>query len=45
MPSDIQVDKSKFDNVLRRMVNMKPMTPKELGAKLKAEKASKKTKP
>ncbi len=31
----------KFDAVLRRMLDMKPMTAKELSAKLKAEKAAK----
>lgn len=38
---DITVDADKFDAVLRRMVNMKPMTVKELSAKLKTEKAVK----
>ena len=40
---DITVDADKFDAVLQRMVNMKPMTVKELSAKLKAEKAAKAT--
>jgi hypothetical protein len=31
----------KFDAVLRRMLDMKPMTAKELSVKLKAEKAAK----
>jgi response regulator RpfG family c-di-GMP phosphodiesterase len=39
---DITVDADKFDAVLRRMVNMKPMTVKELSAKLKAEREAKK---
>ena len=34
-------DEDKFDAVLRRMLDMKPMTAKELSAKLKAEKAAK----
>jgi hypothetical protein len=38
---DITVDADKFDAVLRRMLAMKPMTAKELSAKLKAEKAAK----
>lgn len=38
---DTTVDKEKFDAVLRRMTQMKPMTVKELSAKLKAEKAVK----
>lgn len=38
---DTTVDKEKFDAVLRRMTQMKPMTVKELSAKLKAEKAAK----
>jgi len=38
---DIKVDKDKFDAVLRRMATMKPMSVKELSAKLKAEKAAK----
>jgi hypothetical protein len=38
---DPTVDKDKFDAVLRRMTQMKPMTVKELSAKLKAEKAAK----
>lgn len=38
---DITVDADKFDAVLRRMVNMKPMSVKELSAKLKAKKAVK----
>jgi len=32
---------AKFDAVLRRMATMKPMSVKELSAKLKAEKAAK----
>jgi hypothetical protein len=43
MPKDITVDKDKFDAVLRRMTQMKPMSVKELSAKLKAEKAAKKS--
>lgn len=39
---DITVDADKFDAVLRRMVNMKPMTAKELSAKLKVEREAKK---
>jgi hypothetical protein len=39
---DITVDKDRFDAVLRRMAEMKPMTAKELSAKLKVEKAAKK---
>lgn len=35
-------DQEKFDAVLRRMATMKPMTVKQLSAKLKAEKAAKK---
>jgi hypothetical protein len=38
---DVRVDADKFDAVLRRMLTMKPMTAKELSAKLKAEKAAK----
>lgn len=38
---DITVDADKFDGILRRMVNMKPMTVKELSAKLKAANAVK----
>ena len=38
---DITADKDKFDAVLRRMTQMKPMTVKELSAKLKADKAAK----
>ena len=40
---DIKADADKFDAVLRRMTQMKPMTVKELSAKLKAEKAAKKS--
>lgn len=40
---DITVDADKFQAVLRRMTQMKPMTVKELSAKLKAEKAAKAT--
>jgi hypothetical protein len=36
---DITVDKDKFDAVLHRMTQMKPMSVKELSAKLKEEKA------
>lgn len=39
---DITVDADKFEAVLQRMVNMKPMTAKELSAKLKAEREAKK---
>lgn len=42
MPEDIKANKDKFDAVLRRAMAMKPMTVKELSAKLKAEKAAKK---
>jgi hypothetical protein len=38
---DMTVDKDKFDTVLRSMTRMRPMTVKELSAKLKAEKAAK----
>jgi hypothetical protein len=38
---DTKVDADKFDAVLRRMASMKPMSVKELSAKLKAEKAAK----
>ena len=41
MDKDIKVDADKFDAVLRRMTEMKPLTAKELSAKLKAEKAAK----
>ncbi|WP_348268682.1 hypothetical protein P8936_05515 [Edaphobacter paludis] len=44
MEDETLYDKDKFDAVLRRMVNMKPMTVKELSAKLKVEKAAKATK-
>jgi hypothetical protein len=38
---NITADKDKFDAVLRRMTQMKPMSVKELSAKLKAEKEAK----
>jgi hypothetical protein len=41
MSKDITVDADKFDAVLRRMTQMKPLTAKELSAKLKAEKKAK----
>jgi len=41
MPDDIKANQEKFDAVLRRMLTMKPLTAKELSAKLKAEKAAK----
>jgi hypothetical protein len=41
MTKDIKADADKFDAVLRRMLTMKPMTAKEISAKLKAEKAAK----
>lgn len=41
MTNDIHVDEDKFNAVLRRMAAMKPMTAKELSAKLKAEKQAK----
>ncbi len=40
-PKDTLVDADKFNAVLKRMLNMKPMTAKELSGKLKAEKAAK----
>jgi hypothetical protein len=40
MAKDIIVDQDKFDAILRRMLTMKPMTAKQLSAKLKAEKAA-----
>jgi hypothetical protein len=42
MSKDITVDADTFDAVLRRMTQMKPMTVKELSAKLNAEKKAKK---
>jgi predicted transcriptional regulator len=39
LDKDIKVDADKFDAVLRRMTQMKPMTVKELSAKLKKDKA------
>lgn len=41
--ADEKAAEDKFDAVLRRMLDMKPMTAKELSAKLKAEKAAKKS--
>jgi hypothetical protein len=41
-PKDITADADKFDAVLRRMLTMKPMTVKQLSAKLKAEREAKK---
>jgi len=40
---NLTADQAKFDAVLRRMTQMKPMTAKELSAKLKAEKKAKKS--
>jgi hypothetical protein len=40
MADDKAANQDKFDAVLRRMLYMKPMTAKELSAKLKAEKAA-----
>jgi hypothetical protein len=40
---DITVDKAKFDAVLRRMLEMKPISKAEISAKLKAEKAKSKS--
>jgi hypothetical protein len=41
MSDEITENKDRFDAVLRRMLDMKPMTAKELSAKLKAEKKAK----
>jgi len=41
MADDIQVDQDKFDAVLKRMAEMKPMTAKEVSTKIKAEKTAK----
>jgi DNA invertase Pin-like site-specific DNA recombinase len=42
MPEDIQVDQDKFDAVLKRMLNMKPISKEEISARIKAERAAKK---
>jgi hypothetical protein len=39
--ADEKAAEERFDAILRRMLDMKPMTAKELSAKLKAEKAAK----
>jgi hypothetical protein len=38
---DIKVDVDKFDSVLRRMLEMKPISKAEISAKIRAEKAAK----
>lgn len=42
MPEDITVDQDKFDAVLKRMLNAKPISKAEISAKIKAERAAKK---
>lgn len=39
---DITADADKFDAILRRLINTKPMTKAEISAKLKAEREAKK---
>jgi hypothetical protein len=41
MADDTTVDAHKFDAVLRRMLEMKPISKAEISAKIKAEKAAK----
>ncbi|WP_353072606.1 hypothetical protein [Tunturiibacter gelidiferens] len=38
---DITVNKDKFDAVLRRMLEMKPISKAEISAKIKSEKVAK----
>jgi hypothetical protein len=42
MPEDIQVDADKFDAVLKRMMNAKPISKAEISARIKAEREAKK---
>jgi hypothetical protein len=41
MPEDIQVDGDKFDAVLKRMLNTKPISKAEISARIKAEREAK----
>jgi hypothetical protein len=36
-PKDITVDADKFDRILGRMLNLKPLTKAEISARIKAE--------
>jgi hypothetical protein len=36
-PKDITVDAAKFDRILGRMLNLKPLTKAEISARIKAE--------
>jgi hypothetical protein len=42
MPEDIQVDGDKFDAILKRMMNAKPISKAEISARIKAEREAKK---
>ncbi len=42
MPEDIKVDKDKFDRILKRMVDAKPLTKAEISARIKADRDAKK---
>jgi hypothetical protein len=42
MPEDAQVDADKFDAVLKRMMNAKPISKAEISARIKAEREAKK---
>jgi hypothetical protein len=42
MPEDVQVDGDKFDAVLKRMMNTKPISKTEISARIKTEREAKK---
>jgi hypothetical protein len=44
MPDDLKVDADKFDRILKRMLNAKPLTKAEISARVKAEREAKKRK-
>jgi hypothetical protein len=44
MSEEIKVDVAKFDWILSRMLNAKPLTKAEISAKIKAEREAKKAK-
>jgi len=39
MPDEIKVDRDKFDRILKRMADAKPLSKAEISARLKADKA------
>ena len=44
MPNEIKIDAEKFDRILGRMLNSKPLSKEEISAKIQADKEARRAK-